>query len=626
MSSLLATCILFAFSSLAAVMTRKRFEEHLPLAVCTVTGGLYGFALLGGLQTGFYAVLVLAVLCAAALPIWLIIKREQQLWKYIATPGCMVYLLIAVWLLISYRGYMYTGWDDFSHWGLAVKNMFIFSQLPSGNAEATISYVDYPPATALFSWFWARLSGAFNEGDTQRALNMMMLCYLLPVLKNQKWKQTGKTFAVASILFVLPLVVYRSAYRSLQVDCLLGCQAMYILYTWFEEKHDAPVMMNICASLFLMPLVKESGMLIAAMVIAVLVADGFICGKQNSQKLLPLALMLPVVLGRASWNGYLQANQVAQVWDKSVFSIRELVSLLTGHGPAYHGRVITKYVKYLCSAEWWHSGDLFNLSHVMWILIAAGLQCWCVKRTGNSVQKKRYQRGFSLLLLEMVIYIVVLLVMYLVLFRPDEAENLVSMDRYLASFMLPVIGWTALTAVRTSEGLSEQSDSCMAFAVMLGLFLVVNPSMIAQDTVIAYEQNTAAYEFRMDELLPEKVVSEVNSTTDRVYIVACGDSGFQYYLGAYQFTPVPVQSGLWTAWPVCSREPEWYEKWAIEYSPQEWAQTLLEGGFTHVYLDTIDERFIKDYVPLFETPSSIRSAVLYRVEANDESVKLVSLQ
>jgi len=70
--------------------------------------------------------------------------------------------------------------------------MYIFSALPSGMAEATVTYTDYPPASTLFSWFWTQLSGVFNEGDSQRALNMMMLCFLLPAMKEQEWKHLGK--------------------------------------------------------------------------------------------------------------------------------------------------------------------------------------------------------------------------------------------------------------------------------------------------------------------------------------------------------------------------------------------------------------------------------------------------
>ena len=216
--------------------------------------------------------------------------------------------------------------------------------------------------------------------------------------------------------------------------------------------------------------------------------------------------------------------------------------------------------------------------------------------------------------------------MYLFLFRPDEATRLISMDRYLPSFLLPMIGWTVLTASTVREKKAVQGDSHAAYAVLLGMLLVVNPVFIAQDTVLAYEVNTAAYEMRMNELISEKVISQVNSDTDKIYFVACNDEGYQHYMGAYQFSPVPVQRGRWSSWPVCKKEEVWYEKWAVEYSPQQWSQVLLDGGFTHVYLDTVDERFAQDYASLFEEGTAAQSGVLYRVEADGDCVKLISLQ
>lgn len=627
MSSLLAACMLFAMAGAAAALTRKRLEEQLPLAVCAVTGVLYAFGLAGGLTAGFYAVGTLAVLSAGVLLAGLASRQRRDVWKRIVTPGSVVFGCIVLWALISYRGYMYTEWDDFSHWGLAVKNMFLFSALPSGVPEATITYVDYPPASTLFEWFWTRLSGAFNEGDTQRAMNVMMMCYLLPVLSKQQWKKPGKALAMAGSLFILPLAVYPNVYRTLQVDCLLGCQALYILHTWFEEKHDRAAMISLCAALFMMTLVKEIGTLVALMLIVIMAADEWVSGNRNAKRLAQTALMLlaAVLLARLSWQLYLQVHQVAPVWDKSALSFAKIMALLSGKAPVYQYRSVVKFVKYLCT-PWWHTGHLVNLSHIMWILFMAGLQGWCVTHAGDDLQQKRCRQGFLLLLAEVFAYIIVLMMTYLFLMRPDEAENLVSMDRYLASFMLPLIGWTMLTAIRIWERTPGRAAFNMAFVMLLGLLMVVHPLMVLENTAFSYEKNNADYETRMNELIPEEAVSVLKSETDRVYIVAVGDNGYQYYLGAYQLTPVPVQSGQWTTWPVCEKQPQWYEKWAVEYTPDQWAQTLLDGGFTHVYLDTVNDRFRDDYQSLFETRTSIQSAILYRVEADAEGVKLIALQ
>lgn len=622
------TGILFAFAGCTAMITRKRFEEQLPLAVGLVVSVLYGFALFGQLQAGAYVVLGAAAAALAGQAVLLIRDRARKPWRQIITPGCMAFFLIALWLLISFRGYMFWEWDDFSHWGLAVKNMYIFTALPSGMAEATVTYTDYPPATTLFSWFWTQLSGVFNEGDAQRALNMMTLCFLLPAMKDQEWKHPGKALCMSALLFMLPLALDISIYRGLQVDGLLGCMILYALYAWFLCDHDRFLLMNIGCTLFLLPLVKEMGVAFAAVVLLFAAADHFVHTNRSWKNTLKLVVLLaiPIALGKLSWDWYLKVHQVGQVWDKSVISLTGFIDVLLGRGMVYQQEVLRRFPEAFFSAERWHPGHILKISYAMWIILTAVGQKWIVSRCCDDQQKKRLRLGFRLLLAGMIVYLAALFVMYLFMFRSDEARKMISFDRYLSSYLLPMIGMTFLTATKVWVCPAEKGNLHAPLCILVCLFLVINPLLVVQETVLGCDQNTANYEKRMDELLPENVVSHLDSETDRVYIVACGDDGFQYYLDAYQLTPVHIQEGMWTTWPVAEKTDLWTEKPAIEYAPSEWAQALLDGSFTHVYLDTIDERFVNDYSSLFEAPQAIQSAQLYHVEAHGDGVKLAAVQ
>lgn len=626
MSTLLMTGILFAFAGCAALLMRKRLEEQLPLAVGLVVIVLYAFALFGRLQTGAYAVLGLAAAALAGQIYCLIRDRALKPWRFLITPGCMTFFLIALWLLVSFRGYMFSEWDDFSHWGLAVKNMSVYMALPSGVPEATITYTDYPPATTLFSWFWTHVSGAFNEEDAQRALNMMMLSFLLPAMKDQDWKHPGRALCMSTLLFMLPLAFSVNIYRTLQVDGLLGCMVLYMLFAWLLCQHDAGTLINVSCSLFLLTLVKEMGIAFALLALIVIAADGLVHSSRSRKGILKLAvlLMLPIAIGKLSWAWYLQVHQVGEVWNKSTITLESVGKLLLGQGHPDHIIIAGRFLESLCSPDLWETGHVLQLSCAMWLLLLEITQRWVLCRAGR--EAKRCTQAFRILQVGMVIYLFVLLLVYLFLFRADEAMNLNSLDRYLSSYMIPLAGLTVLMAIKMLDERCVKAGLHAPLCLMACMALVVNPVSIIHETVTAGSRNSVVYEQRMQEMLPERVMSRLDGAADRVYLVAAGDKGWQYYLGAYQLTPVRVQDGMWSAWPVANKRADWNDKTAIQYSPQEWSAVLTEGAFTYVYLDTVDERFISDYSALFEAPEAIRSSELYQVEPHGDGIKLAAVQ
>lgn len=612
MSTLLMTGILFAFAGLGALCMHKRFEEQLPLAAGLVVVVLYVFALMGKVLWGAYIVLVLALLALIGQLICLIRRRAI---KWILTPGCAVFFLIAAWLLFSFRGYMFTEWDDFSHWGVAVKNLSIFHTLPAGTPEATTTYNDYPPATTLFSWFWTHLSGTFNEEDAQRAVNMLMLCFLLPAMKDQEWKRPGKALCMSAVLFVLPLLFAGNAYRTLQVDVLMGCMLLYILCEWFLGGKNLPGM---GCTLFLLPLVKEMGAAFAVLALVIIAADLLFFSGKGRVSSLKIAGVLAIAVAAASlsWGGYLKLHRVDEVWNKGGI----FVSLSSGLRPD-HFTIMGRFLEKISSPEIWSGSE--HLSCIMWIVLI--LTSCHLLNAYDGQEKKRFLLLFRLLMAGFALYLLVLLLIYLFLFRSDEAMNMNSLERYLSSYMLPLAGFVVLWLNHSLDGKALKGKLNAPLCLITALLVLVNPLWIVRETATSGTRIAAVYETRMANTVSHDALEAVNPDEDRVYVVAAGDAGWRYYECAYQFTPVPVQEGMWSAWPVAHKSLAWEDKTSVEYSPEAWGEMLVEGGFTYVYLDHIDERLINDYHMLFEDPSQIRNGGMYRVENGAEGVRFCAI-
>ena len=617
MSTLLMTGILFAFAGFGALSMRRRFEEQLPLAVSLVVIVLYVFGLFNALHAGVYAVLLLAAAALTGQVVLLIRGRMKQFCKQLFTPGTMAFFLIALWLLVSFRGYMFSSWDEFSHWGTAVKNMAIFEALPSAVEEATITYVDYPPATTLFSWMWTHLSGAFNEEDCQRALNMMIMCFLLPAMKEQEWKRPGRALCMSSVLFMLPMIFEVSVFRTLQVDVLLGCMMLYALYAWFlSEKLSS----GIALTLFLLPLVKASGAALGAAALVVIAVD-ILWGKHRRKEIRVVVLLtIALLLGKLSWDLFLRIHQVGEFWGQKAINVGSVIRALAGMGTAQQKSIMGLFVEKMGISGMWGTAGMVQLSLVTWMLLVAVGQHLTLAGLENGAERRRFLRTYRILFVGMMLYLVALMLMYVFVFRPDEAIYLGSIHRYLASYMIPIVGFTVLNVIQRLDQKCLPVGLPASLCMLLCITLLVSPEAVVKETITSATRIREVYEDRMNDLISADAIELLDERTDRVYLVASGDNGWQYYKGAYQLTPVKVQDGMWTTWPVVEKTADWSEISAVQYSPEEWAQVLAEGGFTYVYLDTIDERFIRDYHTLFA--SEIRDGRLYRVEKSSMGVTM----
>ena len=95
--------------------------------------------------------------------------------------GVFIFAAFYVFCFYVNDGRRFTHWDDYSHWGMFVKEclrldaLYIESLLP-------FWHKDYVPASTMVEVIWCRLSGRFLEADVFRALQMFVFSMLLPLI------------------------------------------------------------------------------------------------------------------------------------------------------------------------------------------------------------------------------------------------------------------------------------------------------------------------------------------------------------------------------------------------------------------------------------------------------------
>ena len=111
--------------------------------------------------------------------------------------------------------------DEFSHWGLAIKNFYYLNDF--ANLEnATTSFKDYPPAASIWGWFSVKLWFRYAEGIIINAQDMLLVSLSIPCFSWIENKKDWKKWLIFSLIVILLPVTYRNGYTAIYVDTLLG--------------------------------------------------------------------------------------------------------------------------------------------------------------------------------------------------------------------------------------------------------------------------------------------------------------------------------------------------------------------------------------------------------------------
>lgn len=247
---------------LATVGLMAVFHEKLRLpgafcpaaAVCAQILTLYVLALAGLLRWGVGLVAAGGLAGLA----WTLLRRREGL-KALLSPGVVCFCVYAAVLWLLNAGTTPDGYDNYSHWALAAKELYLTHALPVPDTLVTMT--NYPPAASLYQYLILRLAG-FSEGAMLGANGILMGAFLTCGFGACGWKDRTRWPVCAGLTAALTLVIPNCGV-NLQVDGLLGAMglALGLLALW-DDKRTLPVQGLLAAVLVL---TKMSGVMLLAL-------------------------------------------------------------------------------------------------------------------------------------------------------------------------------------------------------------------------------------------------------------------------------------------------------------------------------------------------------------------------
>ena len=515
--------------------------------------------------------------------------------------------------------------------GLVVKNMHIFDAL-CNCPESTTIFKGYPPATALFEYFWIKISRGYAEGNLYRAMNILYFSLMLPIFANVRWKDYGKIVARIILILILPLAFYQDFYTNILVDAILGVMFANILITYFENKISTFKIVYISFALFTLTITKASGFGLAINSIIVIYIDMLCIKRQDlmlyvkrnkvSNSIIRIVIVLcPIIftlLSKLTWTRYLKVTKTDGSWNTSKIGFHNIIDLFTGSAPHY--QIITIKNFFIFLPKHILSKNTFQISYIGWMVLLLAISIILIKFVCNEKEKFRYKVVTITLFSGAVIYSLSMLILYVFTFSVDEATNLASYSRYMSTYILGMLIFFVVIVFLKEENNHTKSKISCSVGILLSLLLIVKVTPIIDITLLAPNNIKDTIKLRQRFLPITRIKIPLHRKTDKIYIISAANNGFNYWVNRYNITPIRTNP------PSTSSIGKPYNKgdiWTKDIDLKEWEE-LLRSQYTYVYIFRTNKIFNKTYGKLFRGGiKCIKDDTLYYVQKKNGRVHLL---
>lgn len=597
-------------------LTKRRFEEVLPLSIFMIILILYIFSLFAKVNIGIYIVTTISVLVFVFTIVYSGFHRKfKDLLYNLFTPGFLVFVLLVILVGYITDGRLLSKWDEFTNWGLQLKNMFIFNGLANVQGVTTIG-TGYPPATTVFEYFFAGFRNNLVEGDMFRAMGIFTIALILPIFKKVTWKKWPIGLTIFPIVFLLPTIFSKDVeiLNTLYVDALMGLLMAFILYSYFSEKFSkfSFIMVGLGASV--LTLVKSSGFPLALSMLIVISFDIIVFKQKEIREFLRnkinlLVFILSVIIGffgKISWSIFVKLTSLNEVWSYIGLEPTKTETRI---------KIFNNFIKAFFSGKY---GSVEGVSAFMWILICGVLVAFIGLKLRKRKKIIRVSVDFILIVLGFLAYSASLLLMYMFLFLEYEGLNLSSFSRYIDTYILAMIMFLIYILIDLTHEIKKTAAMTILFCILAIVLLVTPIEYVLNNTLYSKKNIEENIEKRLPYIKSTKFADLIDYKDNRVYFICQESKGRDYAISYYNSTPVMMGYDYYMGWSL--GEPYYDEDiWTLDFSLEKW-ENILKESYTYVYIYKADQKFIERYGSLFE--NGVENDTLYIINIVNDHVVL----
>lgn len=643
---------ILAFSLLFMVIFDRKWEDTVALSLIIIVFGMYVFGLFECLQEGVVTLYALSII-SFLIALYLLVKK-QVLLKELISPGLLVYGILFGIILLNCRGIWLARWDEYSHWGLAVKDMFYYDAFAK-HYNTTVMLPRYLPFSTLIEYFFVRANGMFSQEIVYVAYQTVLLSASIIISRVAKkaWR-----FCIPTILVIiaLPMIFFSDVYNCIYVDPLLAVFAAYILICYYSEKMSLFNLLRIMGGLFALTMTKDMGMVIAGLITMIMFFDRIRSIIQNrkhncKELILPCVLAGWVLISFFSWQVYLSIPTPVSDGDSIVdvdleteqqaestihsgaisasgITIEGVRALLDGSADSYKYQSVKNFLVMMFDEETFKFGSI-GLSFIDLQMLLLLITFILSYKENESEEKNKLLSFGKYSCIAGLLYSIILEILYLFAFSKNEALHLSSHDRYLASWICGVIFVLLYLFMQQVEKGKWENKRIGQFvmvilvAAIIMCFPMTNLIVTNRDTEVTEEMIYGNNQI-------EEMMRSTSIRGEKIYFICNNGDGYSYFIFKNTSCPLLVSSGDWDIYSsedAYEKQMKIMEEHGEDYkgnkrilSCEEWGKELSDCQYVFLYHPA--EIFGEMYGSMFKEPETIEDGTFYRVENTNNGIEL----
>lgn len=588
--------IIFTFSLNLVIKFNKKITETFFVVVSSIILILFLGGLFSLLKETFYLLILVSILSC----IYNIYNYKKIILnkKNILSFSFVLFILIYIIAAIGMNGRLLVHWDEFSHWGLSIKNMFYLDEFYT-SANSTTLFKDYPPAVGLLQYFVLKLNGKFDESLLYFSNFILILSMLFSILKIFKKDLKTESLLVLFIILFIPTILYYDAFINLQVDLMLACLFFYTIFIYYSEEESKFKYFNLILSLIILVLTKEIGLLLATGSLIIVCIDKLFIEnkfnlsiiKKNLKKilLLFLAIFLPYLI----WKLYINVSGVCSSWQNNS-SISHILK-----GNTYHITVIKNFILYIFREK---ISYIVPFTIFNWIILFVLWGKIIINKFKSNKEREKIKNLIILLLLGFGAYLFILLILYLLKFPEYEALTLASLNRYSGTYIMAMILILAFFTLKFILNNKNAKIILLSIFSFICLFINIEPILSLTGYFSISKSYTVEKRNQYNDF--QNTINQINKES-KIYFIAQNTKGEEYYTAQYISSPIKLNDGKFSIGKPYNID----DIWTIDISVIKWEQELF--NFDYVYIYKTDGEFFNIYGELFS--SEIKNNSLYKI-------------
>ncbi|MFW6307519.1 MAG: hypothetical protein ACOC08_02640, partial [Campylobacterales bacterium] len=320
---LLSLVPIFGYALFIFIYFRLRASSAVFISTSFIVTIVSLLAMMGLLKEVSYALFIAGLMLFLYLPYRF---REKNIEFFSSTPIVLMIIFSLIYFFISRDSYFFF-WDEFSHWGLFIKEMMYTDRLY--DASTLAAHPHYVPGAPIWQYFTMLLSG-FSEGGTYFAQFLLIASATMMIYENTSFKKPH-WIVLAFLLQIAFLANFGHGLNKIYVDHVVGAMfaglIMVILYDRFDKKSIFLLLAPLTAIAF----IKEVGLYFAAASVGLLLIRYIFIEK--NKKLVYISIVLGVLtLGifktwdiRLNLEGIEQGNQSITGIVTNIFSDKKML-------------------------------------------------------------------------------------------------------------------------------------------------------------------------------------------------------------------------------------------------------------------------------------------------------------